>query len=166
MTITKQLHTPPRTIMTPGPVEADPRVLRALGTPILGQFDPAFTRIMNETMEMLRELFQTKNKWAFPVDGTSRAGIEAVLASVVEPGDKVFVPIFGRFGYLLTEIAERYGAEVHNIECEWGEVFDPETVIQKSLQWFMVKPLQEECSPLKKLVLHVGTKMFCLSSTQ
>ncbi|MFP8641889.1 pyridoxal-phosphate-dependent aminotransferase family protein [Priestia aryabhattai] len=131
MTITKQLHTPPRTIMTPGPVEADPRVLRALGTPILGQFDPAFTRIMNETMEMLRELFQTKNKWAFPVDGTSRAGIEAVLASVVEPGDKVFVPIFGRFGYLLTEIAERYGAEVHNIECEWGEVFDPETVIHE-----------------------------------
>jgi len=86
---------------------------------------------MNETMEMLRELFQTKNKWAFPVDGTSRAGIEAVLASVVEPGDKVFVPIFGRFGYLLTEIAERYGAEVHNIECEWGEVFDPETVIHE-----------------------------------
>lgn len=131
MTITKQLHTPPRTIMTPGPVEADPRVLRALGTPILGQFDPAFTHIMNETMEMLRELFQTKNKWAFPVDGTSRAGIEAVLASVVEPGDKVFVPIFGRFGYLLTEIAERYGADVHNIECEWGEVFDPETVIRE-----------------------------------
>ncbi|MCI4622477.1 aminotransferase V [Priestia megaterium] len=131
MTITKQLHTPPRTIMTPGPVEADPRVLRALGTPILGQFDPAFTHIMNETMEMLRELFQTKNKWAFPVDGTSRAGIEAVLASVVEPGDKVFVPIFGRFGYLLTEIAERYGADVHNIECEWGEVFDPETVIHE-----------------------------------
>lgn len=127
----KPLNAPPRTIMTPGPVEADPRVLRALGTPILGQFDPAFTTIMNETMEMLRELFQTKNKWAFPIDGTSRAGLEAVLASIIEPGDTVFVPIFGRFGHLLTEISERYGAVVHNIECEWGRVFEPEQVIRE-----------------------------------
>lgn len=127
----KILNAPPRTIMTPGPVEADPRVLRVLGTPILGQFDPAFTTIMNETMEMLRELFQTKNKWAFPIDGTSRAGLEAVLASIIEPGDTVFVPIFGRFGHLLTEISERYGAVVHNIECEWGSVFEPEQVIRE-----------------------------------
>lgn len=56
----KQLQTPSRTIMTPGPVEVDPRVLQAMSTPILGQFDPAFTNIMNEVMEMLRELFQTK----------------------------------------------------------------------------------------------------------
>lgn len=43
-----------------GPVEVDPRVLRVMSTPVVGQFDPAFTGIMNETMEMLRELFQTK----------------------------------------------------------------------------------------------------------
>ncbi|MDT9146144.1 alanine--glyoxylate aminotransferase family protein, partial [Escherichia coli] len=66
--------------MTPGPTEAEPRVLRAMGAPIIGQFDPAFTGIMNETMQMLRELFQTENRWAYPIDGTSRAGIEAVLA--------------------------------------------------------------------------------------
>ncbi|MDU2064290.1 MAG: alanine--glyoxylate aminotransferase family protein [Sporomusaceae bacterium] len=125
----KELNTSLRTIMTPGPVEAEPRVLRAMGTPILGQFDPEFTQIMNETMEMLRELFQTKNKWAFPIDGTSRAGIEAVLSSLIETGDSVLIPIYGRFGHLLTEIAERYGAEVVNLETEWGTVFDPETVI-------------------------------------
>ncbi|WP_431803132.1 pyridoxal-phosphate-dependent aminotransferase family protein [Halobacillus andaensis] len=124
----KDLNPPLRTIMTPGPVEVDPRVLRAMSTPIVGQFDPAFTGIMNEVMEMLRKVFQTKNQWAFPVDGTSRSGIEALLCSVIEPGDKVFVPIFGRFGYLLTEICERYGADVHTIECQWGEVFDPQEI--------------------------------------
>nr|WP_251034680.1 alanine--glyoxylate aminotransferase family protein [Pseudomonas sp. ISL-88] len=117
--------------MTPGPVEADPRVLRAMGIPIIGQFDPAFTGIMNETMQMLRELFQTENRWAYPIDGTSRAGIEAVLASVIEPGDSVLVPIYGRFGYLLTEIAERYGADVHTMECEWGTVFRPKDIISE-----------------------------------
>ena len=48
--------------MTPGPVEADPRVLRAMSAHILGQFDSEFTALMNETMEMERYLFQTKNK--------------------------------------------------------------------------------------------------------
>ncbi|WP_338448548.1 alanine--glyoxylate aminotransferase family protein [Niallia oryzisoli] len=126
-----ELNTPNRTIMTPGPVEVDPRVLRAMSNPILGQFDPAFTKLMNEVMEMLREVFQTSNHWAFPIDGTSRAGNEALLASIIEPGDKVFVPIYGRFGHLLVEICERYGAEVHSIQCPWGEVFDPQVVIEE-----------------------------------
>ncbi|MHA6531007.1 pyridoxal-phosphate-dependent aminotransferase family protein [Paenibacillus sp. BAC0078] len=118
-----------RCIMTPGPVEADPRVLRAMSFPILGQFDPEFTSIMNETMEMLRELFATGNKWAYPVDGTSRSGIEAVMTSLIAPGDRVLIPVFGRFGHLLHEIAERCGAEVFTIEQAWGSVFTPEEVI-------------------------------------
>ena len=126
-----ELKTPMRTIMTPGPVEVDPRVLRAMSTPILGQFDPAFTSIMNEVMGMLRQVFQTKNQCAFPIDGTSRSGNEAILCSIIEPGDCVLVPIYGRFGHLLVEICERYGAEVHTIECPWGEVFDPQTVIDE-----------------------------------
>ncbi|WP_371372628.1 alanine--glyoxylate aminotransferase family protein [Sporomusa aerivorans] len=127
----KDLNTSLRTLMTPGPVEAEPRVLRAMCTPILGQFDPEFTAIMNETMAMIRAVFQTENHWAFPIDGTSRAGIEAVLGSIIEPGDKVLVPIYGRFGQLLTEIAERYGANVSNIETVWGQVFSPQTVIEE-----------------------------------
>lgn len=119
-----------RTIMTPGPVEVDPRVLRAMSYPVLGQFDPEFTGLMNETMEMLRLLFQTGNRWAYPVDGASRSGLEAVLVSVIEPGDKVLVPIFGRFGYLLLEIAERCGAETVVLEKEWGTVFDQEEIIR------------------------------------
>ncbi|MBM7837800.1 (S)-ureidoglycine-glyoxylate aminotransferase [Alkalihalobacillus xiaoxiensis] len=118
-----------RTIMTPGPVEAEPRVLRAMSAPILGQFDPAFTEMMNETMAMLRKLFQTNNHWAYPIDGTSRSGLEAVLTSLIEPGDRVFVPIYGRFGHLLVEICERLEAEVHTIECEWGTVFSEDKVI-------------------------------------
>lgn len=141
------LNTPSRTIMTPGPVEVDPRVLRAMSTPIVGQFDPAFTKLMNEVMEMLRQVFQTKNRWAFPIDGTSRAGNEALLASIIEPGDKVFVPIYGRFGHLLVEICERYGADVHSIQCPWGEVFDPDVVIAE----------MEKISPKVVAIVHGET---------
>lgn len=118
-----------RCIMTPGPVEVDPRVLRAMSYPVLGQFDPEFTHLMNETMEMLRELFATQNSWAYPVDGTSRSGIEAAMVSLIRPGERVLIPIFGRFGHLLHEIAERCGAEVSILEKPWGSVFEPDEVI-------------------------------------
>ncbi|MEV5029096.1 pyridoxal-phosphate-dependent aminotransferase family protein [Paenibacillus sp. LPE1-1-1.1] len=129
MKVYKDLAPSPRTIMTPGPVEVDPRVLRAMSYPILGQFDPEFTAIMNETMGMLRLLFKTENEWAFPVDGTSRSGIEAVLVGLIEPGDKVLVPIYGRFGHLLTEIAKRCGADVVTLEKEWGSVFTAAEIV-------------------------------------
>jgi (S)-ureidoglycine-glyoxylate aminotransferase len=131
MKVYRDLSLPQRTIMTPGPVEVDPRVLRVMSTPVIGQFDPAFTHVMNETMELIRALFQTNNEYAFPVDGTSRAGIEAVLTSLIEPGDVVLVPIFGRFGHLLVEISERCGAHVEIMERPWGTVFAQDDIIAK-----------------------------------
>ncbi len=83
---------------------------------------------MTETMGLYREVFQTSNEQTLLVDGTSRAGIEAALVSLIEPGDRVLVPIFGRFGHLLREISERCGAEVHVVETEWGTVFTPEQI--------------------------------------
>ena len=123
-----QINPPPRLMMGPGPINADPRVLRAMSAQLLGQFDPAFTAYMNETMVLYRQIFETANRWTFLVDGTARSAIECMLVSMLEPGDRVLVPIFGRFGHLLREIAERCGAEVHVIERPWGEVFTPEEI--------------------------------------
>lgn len=109
--------------MGPGPINADPRVLRAMSAQLVGQYDPAMTGYMNETMELYRTVFATANEATLVVDGTSRAGIEAAFVSLVRPGDVVLIPIFGRFGHLLREIAERCQADVRVIEREWGTVF-------------------------------------------
>ena len=122
------LNPPPRRLMGPGPVDVDPRVLQAMSLPLLGQFDPRFTEYMNEVMALYRQVFRTANRWTLLVDGSARAGVEAVLVSVLEPGDRVLVPVFGRFGHLLCEIARRCGAEVATIETEWGTVFDPQRI--------------------------------------
>lgn len=113
---------PARLLMGPGPINADPRVLRAMAAPLVGQFDPAMTDAMNRVMALYREVFRTTNEATFLVDGTARAGIEAILVSLLEPGDRVVVPVIGRFGLLLGEIAERCGARVHRVEVPWGEV--------------------------------------------
>lgn len=127
-TLLRPFSPPPRLLMGPGPITVDPRVLRAMSAQLVGQYDPSMTQCMNETMALYRSVFKTDNRWTLLVDGTSRAGIEAVLISLLEPGDKVLVPVFGRFGHLLCEIAERAGAEVHTIERAWGEVFSPDEI--------------------------------------
>jgi (S)-ureidoglycine-glyoxylate aminotransferase len=119
---------PPRLLMGLGPITVDPRLLRAMSAQLVGQYDPAMTQCMNDTMALYRGVFKTHNQWTLLIDGTSRAGIEAVLISLLEPDDKVLVPVFGRFGYLLCEIAERCGAEVHSIHKEWGDVFTPDEI--------------------------------------
>ncbi|NUU15086.1 pyridoxal-phosphate-dependent aminotransferase family protein, partial [Curtobacterium pusillum] len=122
------VNPPARLLMGPGPITADPRVLRALSTPLVGQYDPWMTATMNQTQELYRQVFGTRNDATVLVDGTSRAGIEAVLVSLLAPGDRVLVPVFGRFGHLLEEIARRAGAEVHTIETTWGQVFTPSAI--------------------------------------
>lgn len=119
---------PARLLMGPGPINADPRVLRAMSAQLVGQYDPWMTETMNETMGLYRTVFATTNEQTFLVDGTSRSAIEAALVSLLEPGDPVLVPVFGRFGHLLTEIAERCGAKVHTIEVPWGQVVAPEQI--------------------------------------
>ncbi|MFP2422160.1 pyridoxal-phosphate-dependent aminotransferase family protein [Pseudescherichia vulneris] len=122
------INPPHRLLMGPGPINADPRVLRAMSSQLIGQYDPVMTGYMNEVMTLYRGVFRTENQWTMLVDGTSRAGIEAILLSAIRPGDKVLVPVFGRFGHLLCEIARRCRAEVHTIDVPWGEVFSAQQI--------------------------------------
>lgn len=121
---------PARLLMGPGPISAYPRVLQAMSAQLVGQYDPFMTATMQEVQALYRDVFTTANDATLLVDGTSRAGIEAALVSLIAPGDRVLVPRFGRFGHLLVEIAERCGAEVHAIDALWGRVFDPQAVAE------------------------------------
>ena len=103
--VSRSFTPPPRLLMGPGPITCDPRVLHAMSHQLIGQYDPAMTQCMNETMAIYRDVFATKNQWTFMVDATARGGIEAALTSMLCPGEKVFIPIMGRFGFLLKEIA-------------------------------------------------------------
>ena len=119
-----ELNPAPRLLMGPGPINADPRVLRAMSSQLLGQYDPQFRQMMRETMALYRAFFETHNDWTLVLDGTARAAIEMVMLSAISPGDKVLVCSFGRFGQLLDEIAQRCGAEVRVLQAPWGTVFD------------------------------------------
>lgn len=123
-----EIDPPQRMLMGPGPVNAHPRVLRAMSADLLGQFDPEMTEFMNQVMALYRPVFGTQNQWTMLIDGTARAAIEASLVSLVEPGDTVLVVNFGRFGLLLTEILTRLGAKIETISAPWGQVVPLEAI--------------------------------------
>jgi (S)-ureidoglycine-glyoxylate aminotransferase len=117
-----EIDPPQRLLMGPGPINAHPRVLRAMSADLLGQFDPEFTAYMNQVMALYRQVFRTQNRWTFLIDGTARAGIEAGLVSLVEPGATVLIVRSGRFGLLLSEIVERAGGNIVGVDADWGQV--------------------------------------------
>jgi alanine-glyoxylate transaminase / serine-glyoxylate transaminase / serine-pyruvate transaminase len=124
----QDLDTPTRILLGPGPGISHPRVIRALSAPTLGHLDPELLKIFKEEQELLRYVFQTNNAWTFVISGTGTAGMEAALANLIEPGDKVLACIHGYFGARLAEIAERLGATVDRIERPLGEIFNVEEI--------------------------------------
>ncbi|WP_206244003.1 pyridoxal-phosphate-dependent aminotransferase family protein [Novosphingobium terrae] len=125
-----QIDPPQRLLMGPGPVNAHPRVLRAMSADMLGQFDPEMTDYMNQVMALYRPVFGTENHWTMLVDGTARAGIEAALVSLIAPGEMALVVNFGRFGLLLQEILQRIGARYETVDAPWGEVVPMEAIAE------------------------------------
>jgi alanine-glyoxylate transaminase / serine-glyoxylate transaminase / serine-pyruvate transaminase len=125
MEIAPKINPPLRTLLGPGPSPVNPRVLQGLSLPVIGHLDPVFLKIMDESMAMLRELFQTKNRLALPMSGTGSAGMETCFANLIEPGDPVLIGVNGVFGTRMVDVAQRCGAQVDTIEAQWGTALDP-----------------------------------------
>jgi len=117
-----------RILLGPGPSNVHPRVLRALSTPLVGHLDPEFIRLMDETKDLLRFVFQTKNTHTLPISGTGSAGMETCLVNLLEPGDEVVVGVNGVFGGRMVDIVERCGARPVVMETQWGNIFTPDQV--------------------------------------
>jgi alanine-glyoxylate transaminase/serine-glyoxylate transaminase/serine-pyruvate transaminase len=120
---------PTRLLLGSGPSIVPERVLEALAQPTIGHMDPAFAAIMGETIDLLREAFQTENVATLPVSGTGSAGMEALVANFVDPGDRVVCGVHGLFGMRMADELARAGAEVVRVEAEWGRAIEPERLI-------------------------------------
>lgn len=118
-----QLEQPPRILLGAGPSNSHPRVLGAQLQPIVGHLDPTFIKVMDDVKELLRYAWQTDNEFTIAISGTGSSAMEASLANVIEPGDRVLVAVNGYFGRRMVDMAGRYGADVRCVETGWGEAF-------------------------------------------
>lgn len=124
-----ELLAPYRLMMTPGPCSIDPRVYRAMSTPLVGHMDPWFTEMIGEVQALLRKAFQTENRVTFPISASGSGGIEAAVVNPLEPGDEAIVCVNGNFSERMAVIASRVPATtIHRVEAPWGRTVDPNDV--------------------------------------
>ena len=143
----KEFNPIARYLMGPGPSDVNSRVLRAMATPMIGHLDPQFIQIMDEVMEMTRELFQTKNQLTSVISATGSAGMETCFVNLLEPGDTAIVCTSGVFGNRMCDIVERCGAKLIRVDAPWGKPIKPS----------QVKDALEKCTPKLVAIVHAET---------
>jgi alanine-glyoxylate transaminase/serine-glyoxylate transaminase/serine-pyruvate transaminase len=153
------LNPPERLLMGPGPSNPDPRVLAAMSRTLVGHLDPFFVSLMDETMDGLRQVFQTQNHHTLPISGTGSSGLETIMLNLLEPGDSAIVANVGHFGQRLAELARRAGADVRTVEAPPGEVVDPAEVDKllterpaKLVAFVHVETTTGACQPVAPMV--------------
>lgn len=124
----RELAPPSRLMLTPGPSCMTPRVYRALGAPLVGHLDPWFTEMMGEVPILLRKVFQTQNRIAFPISASGSGGIEAAVLNALDTGEECIVCVNGMFSERMAIIAERSPAKVIRVGAQLGHTVDPDEV--------------------------------------
>lgn len=113
--------------MTPGPVEIPPAVLLEMAQPIFHHRTPRHKEMVSEAIARAREVFQTQaDIVALACSGTG--GMEAAVVNLLRPGDKALAVNGGKFGERWGKLASCYGAEVVQLDVEWGHSVEPDAI--------------------------------------
>jgi pyridoxamine---pyruvate transaminase len=120
------MHDPDFTLSA-GPVAATPRVLAALGSPIVYHYDPAFIERFRATERKLAQLFLTDND-VLLMQGEAVLGLEAAARGLVQPGTKVLNLVQGVFGKGMGYWLKDFGADLHELEVPYHDAVDPTDV--------------------------------------
>lgn len=107
-------------LMIPGPVTLEDDVLEQMGGQMQPHYGAQWTAIFNETIELLKQVFDTQGDVHILV-GSGTAGVDASIASMTAPGETLIVGDNGHFGHRLGEIGRSYGLNVVSVEAPLGE---------------------------------------------
>src|SRR6202795_2921594 len=106
-----EFNPPNRLMLTPGPSSMDPRVYRALASPLVGHLDPWFKGCMDDTQVLLRQIFQTENRLTMPLSASGSGGIEASVVNTLVEGDEAIICVNGLFSEARAGMASHTAAK-------------------------------------------------------
>ena len=109
----------------------DPRVIEAMQQGMFGYLDPDFMNVLDDLADKIKTVYGTSNV-TMAIPGTGSAGMEAGLSSLLEPGEKVIMCVYGFFCERMVDMAERIGASVIPIRADWGKPF-PAELLEKEI---------------------------------
>lgn len=115
-------------LMTPGPTEVSPRVLKALASPLVHHYYGGFIELFDDTINNLKKVYQTKNDVVI-LQGEGVLALEASVRSILSKGDRLLLLNSGPFGKSFGGYAK--GVEIDEIACPQNEAIDVEEVKRK-----------------------------------
>ncbi len=107
-------------LMIPGPTMLSKMVLEALSSQMCAHRTEAFGDYVYEIREDLKKVYQTENEIHI-ISGSSTSGMDAAISSWISPGDKVIVPVYGKFSARFRQIIQSYGGQPLDIQLPWGQ---------------------------------------------
>jgi pyridoxamine--pyruvate transaminase len=117
----------PEFTLTAGPTMASPRVLAALGSPIIFDYDPVFLERFRDTERLLAEVYRTTNDVVL-MQGEAVLGLEAAARGLVAPGTRCLNLVSGVYGSWFGDWLREYGADVSEVRVPYDEALDPAAV--------------------------------------
>lgn len=117
-----------RLLCGPGPSNVHPRVLDAMRLPLNGHLDPDFWDLLLHLVEGLKALWRRPDGLSLSFSASGTSGMEAGLANLVEPGDKVIAIHAGFFGARIAEMARRQQTDLVELTAPLGQIVPLEQV--------------------------------------
>ena len=114
-------------LRVPGPTPVPEDVLEAMSQPMINHRGPEFLELISRTTEQLKQVFMTRGD-LYILTASGTGALEASIVNTLSPGDKVLAASAGAFGDRFTDIARTYGAEVRELQFDWGTPVDPEAI--------------------------------------
>ncbi len=117
----------PRFNMASGPVDVTIETLRSMQRQVLYHYDPAFIEVFARTTGLLQQVFNTEYDVVI-MQAEAILGLEAAVASLVTPGDKVLNVVSGVFGKWMEDFIVAYGGDPVELSVPYNAAVDPEDV--------------------------------------
>jgi len=118
--------------MIPGPIEFEPKVLQALGSPTDSHVSTDFIETFGNSLELMRKVWKSPTGQPFIMAGSGTLAMDMAVVNLIEPNDNVLVISTGYFGERYADICKRYNANVTILTTEVGDTI-PLNDIEKEL---------------------------------
>ena len=107
-------------LLSPGPTPIPNEVALAMSETMIHHRTPQFNQVFDEARARLKTLFGTRND-VLMLASSGTGAMEASVANLFSPGDKVLVINGGKFGERWLNISNAYGLNPIEMKVQWGQ---------------------------------------------
>ena len=106
-------------LFAPGPTPVPEETLLELARPMFHHRTSEYRKMLEQLTEDMKYIMQTQQE-VYTMTGSGSAAMEAAVANVLAPGEKMIAVRAGKFGERWAELGEAFGAKVLAMDIEWG----------------------------------------------